>query len=502
MPPPTKNPSALLAKRLEGRRKYFNWSNPLEKGKWWLAIFALVGSLAWVAATVLGPRKVAPYTHGTLASVHAAWDTDCAQCHKNHPLGSTSTGMLDVRGRWRDFTCGNCHGEAPHHKTAIQKEPAFQECGNCHRDHNGRGFSLTRLPDTDCTKCHQNLKEHCTETPKYKNTITDFVTTHPEFAKLDQEKPAHKRHLKFSHSQHMTAGMSLSKGGQDIWTVGQVAASDRERYRKPGQSDKDAVQLECASCHKTDGDGKAATPGRGDYMAPINFDLHCKGCHPLKSNIGDDTKLGELTVPHHIQPKDLEPLLEKDFALRLIDREPAETKKILGGRLDSPERKEAAQAIDAKVKALSVAIRRNLYGEAGGVCTKCHDTKAPGKAKEDNWPLSIVSPGIPTVWFPSAKFNHAAHRQWNCADCHPGKDAQRNDKGETIVNEREPVGILGIDNCKRCHSPAKVGAPLSGVRHGCTDCHRYHNGDHPLMGLGAPQRDPAKKQSIDPKENK
>ena len=29
------------------------------------------------------------------------------------------------------------------------------------------------------------------------------------------------------------------------------------------------------------------------------------------------------------------------------------------------------------------------------------------------------------------------------------------------------------------------------MRHGCADCHRYHNGDHPFQGRGAPARDPA-----------
>ena len=31
-----------------------------------------------------------------------------------------------------------------------------------------------------------------------------------------------------------------------------------------------------------------------------------------------------------------------------------------------------------------------------------------------------------------------------------------------------------------------------GARHSCTDCHRYHNGDHPLQGRGAAARDTGK----------
>ena len=36
----------------------------------------------------------------------------------------------------------------------------------------------------------------------------------------------------------------------------------------------------------------------------------------------------------------------------------------------------------------------------------------------------------------------------------------------------------------------------AGVRHNCVDCHRYHNGDHPLQGRGAAAFDPPKKTTI------
>ena len=42
--------------------------------------------------------------------------------------------------------------------------------------------------------------------------------------------------------------------------------------------------------------------------------------------------------------------------------------------------------------------------------------------------------------------------------------------------------------------PKKTGGERilgGGVRHGCTDCHRYHNGDLPLQGRGANARNAA-----------
>jgi hypothetical protein len=74
-----------------------------------------------------------------------------------------------------------------------------------------------------------------------------------------------------------------------------------------------------------------------------------------------------------------------------------------------------------------------------------------------------------------------------CDQCHPGKGAEW--AGDlTRAVELEPVGIVGIETCRQCHGPATdVGA---GVRHGCTDCHGYHNGANPLQGIGAAARDP------------
>jgi hypothetical protein len=48
-----------------------------------------------------------------------------------------------------------------------------------------------------------------------------------------------------------------------------------------------------------------------------------------------------------------------------------------------------------------------------------------------------------------------------------------------------------LQSCRACHSPLNtkvtVGSetlPGGGVRHNCTDCHRYHHGDQPMQGRG------------------
>jgi hypothetical protein len=101
------------------------------------------------------------------------------------------------------------------------------------------------------------------------------------------------------------------------------------------------------------------------------------------------------------------------------------------------------------------------------------------------------------VWFPGAYFNHAAHRSTDCSTCHPASYGSYVKPG---VLDREPQ-ILGIDSCRACHAPAGTrvrprpdGREFvgGGVRHDCTDCHRYHNGDHALQGRGAWANFPAR----------
>jgi hypothetical protein len=152
---------------------------------------------------------------------------------------------------------------------------------------------------------------------------------------------------------------------------------------------------------------------------------------------------------------------------------------VIGGRLDPPVREEIATSFKKEVGARREQVLQSLFQSANGKCAKCH--AIPPGARE------VTSPAIPTVWFEKAWFNHVSHRALECQACHPmdnvpgGKD--------------EPIRIANIGTCRQCHGPIEAGA--AGVTHRCVDCHRYHNGQHPLQGLAAPARDPERKLSID-----
>jgi hypothetical protein len=212
----------------------------------WTALALAVG---WLGLGLVSRVSAFWYSRGPVASTHAAWDAQCSACHNaSSPDSLTLTSLWQPAQRWRDFSCHHCHSDAPHHAT-LKDSP---QCADCHHDHRGRDASLVRLEDSACTRCHQNLSAHSSSPSSWENRVTDFNRDHPEFRKLDPAKPPHERHLKFSHSVHMTPGMAYAGGAKQAKKLKDLADGDRERYRRPGQKDEALVELNCASCHQLD----------------------------------------------------------------------------------------------------------------------------------------------------------------------------------------------------------------------------------------------------------
>lgn len=511
-----RSPSRDLSDRYTGRRGYFRNPDALRRGKYALSAVAFLAVVGYAAIDVAQPQRVAyGHTHGPLANPHAAFDHNCDACHVPQGTGDLfSPRLFNARARWHDLTCEKCHAGAGHHASVTSEAKEFHtRCSNCHHDHNGRLNSLVRIADTHCTRCHTDLAKHHTAadsksgTP-YQNKITSFVSDHPEFRSLDLA--AKPRTLTFSHAVHMNPGQAYAPGGKEAMTLGRIKqlAGDAaaERYRKPGQDDNALVVLDCASCHKLDpGMGttehdklKAALdalseptrsllPARpeGAYFLPINYEASCRSCHPLGAPAG--ASAGKVVpgfdVPHRKQPADLLGDLKAGYLKGMIATNnplvavPAEP----GGKIDAPPAA-GGRTLAAETERLARAAQRQLF--SGDGCAKCHQTTGADAGLR-------VSP-IPdrTVWLRHAKFNHAAHRGATCATCHPGTAGAAISPVDAA--KPEPVQIEGMQSCRACHSPqhTKVtlpdGATASGggVRHNCTDCHRYHHGDQPLQGRG------------------
>jgi hypothetical protein len=457
-----------------------------------------VVALGWLAAAPLAARLGRPntdarYTHGPLANSHAPWEANCEVCHNPRSPGDDGWNVIDARGRWRDMQCRTCHSGPEHNGPGISGSPvAVSECATCHHDHRGRNAPLTKIPDSNCTICHA----------KERVRVTHFATGHPEFRALKEEVEgeSHRRTIKFSHALHMAPGLSLSPDPKH----------DRAALRNGFQST--LKQLTCQSCHQLDANRshsdsqywlqprdhdwprESVLPVRpaGATFLPINFEAHCRQCHPL--GVAGEQKAGEngIEIPHRKQPAELKELVRAAAALDLGLGRMAPTDPPVPFVRQQPDRPAPTKADDARLNALTAS--RLTIVEAN--CRKCHDLGPLKVAGFDNPPESkeiFVQPvTIPTVWLESARFDHTSHRGTDCKVCHPMPQI-----GSGKLDEREKINILGIESCRQCHAPAggTRDAPTGGIRHGCTDCHTYHNDGHGLQGRGAAARVPARPKS-------
>lgn len=527
---------------------YYKRPGPLERGKKVLAWTAIVAGLLFGAFTLFaGDRGNKMVSRGQVHAVHAAWDQNCEACHvpfspitKQNFLSSflTPTPKTDPNAPKvaSDQRCQSCHLGTDHH--ASQMAASTPSCGGCHRDHRGLDASLVRLPDGDCTQCHGNLGAHTVggESGKnYKNDVTSFaaVDNHPEFRIFDKKKNANLGDpgvIKFNHKLHMTPGQVVVAGQASPWTLKKIRETDKNalaRYRDAAwQTDKgdDAlVQLDCRSCHQVDARDpgaapdaprhvpSAVTPSRsaGAYMQPIVYDTHCKACHPLTF---DDEK--GYAVPHRYQPEEIRKFVEGAYAKDLLGLKDDKAAREFLDQVVSPRplpgksfdpAQSLRSGLDSKVE---TAMRTLLSSKKR--CGECHYAEGkvgdafdkalndPGariqvgpteETKQAGWFKNSSS--IPEVWYLHAKFNHASHRAVDCKACH--------DKAMTS-EKRGDILVPGIDNCRQCHVPTRrdaMGRLVGGVRHDCTECHRYHNGDEPLSGVGARKQDPRKEIAID-----
>jgi hypothetical protein len=361
---------------------------------------------------------------------------------------------------------------------------------------------------------------------KYQNGITSFAN-HPSFA-LPKTDPGQ---IKFNHVKHLTAGQEID------WTLANIKKDDPlayERYKNAAPQsvalearlskgeknleDQAPVVLDCASCHVLDpGDipGGKGTKAAGAYYQPISFDTNCKACHALtfdaamtrtvKGPDGKDVVVYQ-QAPHGIQPADVNPFLWGVYA---------------NAYLKDPLKKEFAEALEAAVKGLhqpsrplpgkpAIAAAQDdiskrveqarqtlVLGIAAqkqeivryGNCSKCHHFEERGGVGGVGFganarPQRVMPSNIPVVWQTHAKFDHVSHRAMDCKSCH-----EQVDKAVT----KDAVMLPNIKNCRECHVPVGTddkGQRIGGVRHDCTGCHSYHNGDHADRGLGAIARNP------------
>jgi hypothetical protein len=433
---------------------------------WWAAILAaLLGSGAYVAWALARPHTA--FQAGPVSSAHSLFNHDCGQCH----VGTFQTAARLFSGdpavrSVPDSACTKCHSGEVHHDTAVGE----RACASCHKEHRG-WQALVCVDDSHCTSCHADLKRNDGKQPQYDPHITAFAPgKHPEVRLWAKGKPVDPGTIAFNHAVHLNP-----KGVMNIdWK--QIDRQKKQAGKlgahvllDVSRKEKRLEKLECQSCHQPDEAGR--------FMLPINFDQHCKRCHPLSVQLmgpwTDEKTLAlartfsDHPAPHPAPRESTEVVrgVLRDRLAQFIQKKD-NSAAFLGAVLADPPRRipgsrralPLTREQHAWVNGQLDGVERLLFDGVGG-CKKCHQEKGDAHRRPGGLPEYLL-PDIPARWLKHAVFKHKSHRMLDCAQCHPAAGSK----------ETSDVLLPKIETCFECHSKQDRRA-----RSDCVECHQYHD---------------------------
>lgn len=379
------------------------------------------------------------WSSGEISAPHKHFADKCNRCH------------VEAFKTVPDKACTKCHAD-----TTVHADPEIFDlhslqgvaCESCHKEHNGTEY-LVRKDQFLCSDCHQNLNER---TQTELENISDFSDQHPEFKvklmvpmkkqdghkqldwqriSLDKKNIKHETGLIFPHDIHLDVNGLDSPGGNKV--------------------------LQCSSCHQTD--------ASGSYMMPIEFETHCQECHRLTF----DPNTPERELPHSNLDA-LSATLDEYYALMALqggyeddDMNTPDiiTQRRIPGKVLTPAERRSvlawAEEKAADVKEEVIEFR---------TCGLCHKVERD-QSEASGWRVPEVH--ISQRWFSKGAFDHAAHREAACEDCHKASESKHS---EDVLMPRLKV-------CRECHGGAHATDKLES---GCITCHVFHTPDGMLLG--------------------
>ena len=457
---PRGNDTKTRAQRIE--LDYFTRRHWLRSARGWLAAAAVVVTGAWLATHALR-HDPTPASPGPVAAAHHMIADRCERCHSD-PASPKRTRWLGAS----DDACRACHRmPVPDHQPIQRKTPS---CASCHVEHRGAP-ALVAVATDQCTSCHADLRAASTQDPTLVSSdafhITGFGKGHMEFAvggttagertRLGSTPPpADRSHIKFSHKKHLAPDL---------------LGPDRTHF----------VKLECTDCHRGPFEptalpyGKRPRPGAAEaamtaiaqpqfdpaeepqYFAPIRYASDCAACHPHTF----DTRID--SAPHDT------PYVVRRFLEGAYARYARDNPEVIHG---TPRPRQIAPSCDgmtgtatsagsaeewAKIevtRAEELLYRRPCdTDECCMRCLQCHYVEDAQGAEEPK----VVPPALPTRWLPQSRFDHAAHREITCRECHA---ADRSTTANDVLMPR-------LETCQRCHRADRASER-------CAECHTYH----------------------------
>jgi predicted CXXCH cytochrome family protein len=395
----------------------------------------------WLRNMPLVPSDVW-WSPGRLSTAHQSIGRDCNQCHvvPFQPVANSA--------------CNTCHESVQHHVAVDSGDRQLFEpvnCVGCHQEHNEPDGLLSR-DQRLCTDCHADIR-HLKPDSSLHN-VNSFAGNHPEFAVTLLQpntagttpawravrtvlgaSAAEHSNLKFSHKAHL----------------------DPRGIKSPDGDRK----LGCQDCHQSDASGR--------HMEPVRMETACARCHSLQFDEHDPSTV----VPHG----DLERLfkaLREHFSQQFLFADPHsgevshDMRRRAAGNTATLTREQQRLARDWAERQ-SLRIAHELLEER--VCIECHIvTRQPDRTGFEQWRVEPVR--LTQHWMPQADFNHKAHQNSACTDCH-----NRATKSEQSADILMPV----IAQCRTCHGAVNDTVKLASD---CVMCHQFHL---PGRGLLDPQ---------------
>lgn len=488
------------------RLDYHKHRSAIYRWRWIATAIAIVlcgAYLAWVSIVPAGKTHLST---GAVSTAHHGFEQDCASCHADFVPTASDAWQIDPSTAIKTTAnkCLSCHQNTGAHTQSLNDlgQLTDQRCALCHGEHLGRNHDLIPTSNQTCVACHEKTSDFCNTDASSSppaNVSQFSLASHGDFASLrspvmDSENSPR---IEFDHALHMNPGQVIP-GRRGAMTLARLPESWVEKYKMPGQSMGEFVQLQCADCHdfqsSASGLQRSGEYGWGTNSSPITYNQHCIACHPLTV---PGQREGQWAIPHGVAISSLRDAVAGQAAANAhvsditsgfwkTDSFPIH---IPGSGASLPSTREPSG--DATVDDTSRVQGASLYKERiAQQCRVCHI----------NTDLETTRsiPRIPSPRLRAGRFDHSAHRGVTCVACHPQADPSGNSISNPerlailkwLDNINSAAMIVGIESCTPCHrdssqpdtasETSSAFKPLLGglsdrAPDRCTTCHEYHS---------------------------
>lgn len=497
-------------------------SNSSDRLAWYrnaLTSAAVFGCIVWLVAGHFPGRPPAlnRYSPGPVSNAHA--HLACLDCHKESvPLRDATflSGWKNeadeiprLWGRHSDSACIDCHhvvvanvelgsGQpssiSPH--SLNQRMDNVGACAGCHQEHRGGKFLPSQVADLSCVACHARLPDfRIRQDTGIAGKIRRFEPDHPRFRSLEVDRGV----LKFNHKLHLAAGL-VDDNDSQISSKKLADYNDPQGLLARFENAAGEIQLDCIFCHQPTNEPVLASSlpldnhgplGTGQYMSMPGYERNCRVCHALQ--LEPDPRLAfdkRLQLQHGVSPEQVLNDLNVYFSLEAIAPEEIKQQLEKGDFRLPPSI--PTQVWNSKAQTdVAESIRERVNKAANTArtaCLRCHFASPEDSGRGVLLPRTMAADqenGITaggmfeTTILKHGKFDHAAHSDVKCTDCHDYENSLG--KSQLTNLELDKPMIRDFDSCLACHqTAARVAPPNRPGPTNCISCHTYHGGGNRL----------------------